>query len=111
MKTMQSVQVGSAVCGSGKPLLWILGPCVIESHELTLEIYRMSANFPRAELYGLTSQLRRSCSSISANIAEGCGRNGAVELARFCSIASGSAAEFGLPSFTCQRPEADSAES
>src|SRR5579871_2602671 len=35
---MQSVQVGDAVCGSGRPLLWILGPCVIESHELTLRI-------------------------------------------------------------------------
>ncbi len=38
MKTMQSVQVGEAVCGPGRPLLWILGPCVIESHELTLHI-------------------------------------------------------------------------
>ena len=38
MKTMQSVQVGDAVCGAGRPLLWILGPCVIESHELTLRI-------------------------------------------------------------------------
>jgi 2-dehydro-3-deoxyphosphooctonate aldolase (KDO 8-P synthase) len=35
---MQSVQVGDAVCGAGRPLLWILGPCVIESHELTLRI-------------------------------------------------------------------------
>ena len=38
MKAMQSVQVGDAVCGAGRPLLWILGPCVIESHELTLRI-------------------------------------------------------------------------
>jgi 2-dehydro-3-deoxyphosphooctonate aldolase (KDO 8-P synthase) len=38
MKTMQSVTVGEAVCGRGNPLLWILGPCVIESHELTLRI-------------------------------------------------------------------------
>jgi 2-dehydro-3-deoxyphosphooctonate aldolase (KDO 8-P synthase) len=38
MKTIQSVQVGDAVCGPGRPLLWILGPCVIESHELTLRI-------------------------------------------------------------------------
>ncbi len=36
MKAMQSVQVGDAVCGTGRPLLWIFGPCVIESHELTL---------------------------------------------------------------------------
>ncbi|HEY7154646.1 MAG TPA: 3-deoxy-8-phosphooctulonate synthase [Gemmataceae bacterium] len=38
MKTMQSVPVGDAACGPGRPLLWILGPCVIESHELTLRI-------------------------------------------------------------------------
>lgn len=38
MKTMQSVQIGDAVCGAGRPLLWILGPCVIESHDLTLRI-------------------------------------------------------------------------
>ena len=38
MKMMQSVQVGDAVCGPGRPLLWILGPCVIESQELTLRI-------------------------------------------------------------------------
>jgi four helix bundle protein len=64
-----------------------------KAHELTLAVYRISINFPRAELYGLTSQLRRSCSSISANLAEGCGRNGDAELARFCSIAMGSASE------------------
>jgi four helix bundle protein len=64
-----------------------------KAHKLTLAIYRISADFPRAELYGLTSQLRRSCSSISANLAEGCGRNGDAELARFCSIAMGSASE------------------
>jgi 2-dehydro-3-deoxyphosphooctonate aldolase (KDO 8-P synthase) len=38
MKTMQSVSVGSSVCGPGQPLLWILGPCVIETHEMTLRI-------------------------------------------------------------------------
>src|SRR5690348_5776883 len=64
-----------------------------KAHELTLAIYRISASFPRTELYGLTSQLRRSCSSISANLAEGCGLNGDAELARFCSIAMGSASE------------------
>jgi four helix bundle protein len=64
-----------------------------KAHQLSLAVYRSSANFPRSELYGLTSQLRRSCSSISANLAEGCGRNGDAELARFCSIAMGSASE------------------
>jgi 2-dehydro-3-deoxyphosphooctonate aldolase (KDO 8-P synthase) len=45
MKTMQSVQVGDAVCGPGRPLLWILGPCVIESHELTLRIAETLAEY------------------------------------------------------------------
>jgi len=64
-----------------------------KAHELTLAVYRVSATFPREELYGLTSQLRRSCSSIAANLAEGCGRSGDAEFARFCSIARGSASE------------------
>ena len=64
-----------------------------KAHQLTLAVYQVTANFPRAELYGLTSQLRRSSSSIPANLAEGCGRNGNAELARFCSIAMGSASE------------------
>ncbi len=56
-------------------------------------LYRATTTFPREELYGLTSQIRRSCSSIPANLAEGCGRNGDAELGRFCSIAAGSASE------------------
>jgi four helix bundle protein len=44
-------------------------------------------------MYGITSQIRRAASSIPANIAEGCGRNGVPELARFLSIAMGSASE------------------
>ncbi len=64
-----------------------------KAHQLTLTIYRITARFPREELYGLTSQLRRASSSISANLAEGCGRNGDAELARFCGIALGSASE------------------
>lgn len=64
-----------------------------KAHALTLAIYTATAAFPREELFGLTSQLRRSCSSIPANLAEGCGRNGRTELARFCSIAMGSASE------------------
>lgn len=64
-----------------------------KAHELTLAVYRATAVFPRAELYGLTSQLRRSSASIPANLAEGCGRNGDAELARFCAIAMGSASE------------------
>jgi four helix bundle protein len=64
-----------------------------KAHRLTWAVYRITAGFPREELYGLTTQLRRSSSSISANLAEGCGRNGDAELARFCSIAMGSASE------------------
>lgn len=64
-----------------------------KAHQLTLEIYKTSGGFPREELYGLTSQLRRSASSIPANIAEGFGRGGDVELARFLQIGMGSAYE------------------
>src|SRR6266576_2280578 len=64
-----------------------------KAHQLTLTIYQITATFPREELYGLTSQLRRACSSIPANLAEGCGRNGDAEFARFCCIAMGSASE------------------
>ena len=64
-----------------------------KAHELTLAIYRISAAFPREELYGLTAQLRRSSSSVAANLAEGCGRNGDAEMGRYCSIAMGSASE------------------
>ena len=64
-----------------------------KAHTLTLAIYQITAGFPRDELYGLTSQLRRCCTSIPANIAEGCGRNGSADFARFCSIAMGSASE------------------
>jgi four helix bundle protein len=60
---------------------------------LTLAVYRITAGFPREERYGLTSQLRRCSSSIPANLAEGCGRSGDAEFARFCSIAMGSASE------------------
>ena len=64
-----------------------------EGHELTLSIYHITASFPREETYGLTSQLRRARSSIPTNIAEGCGRTGNPELARFLHIAMGSACE------------------
>jgi four helix bundle protein len=64
-----------------------------KAHELTLAVYKVTAAFPRDEMYGLTSQIRRSCSSIAANLAEGCGRNGDAEFARYCSIAMGSASE------------------
>lgn len=64
-----------------------------KSHHLTLAVYRVTKKFPREEQYGLTSQIRRSSASIPANIAEGCGRGGDAELARFLQIAMGSASE------------------
>jgi four helix bundle protein len=64
-----------------------------QSHALTLKIYSVSHGFPKQETYGLTSQIRRSCSSIPTNIAEGCGRSSNVELRRFLVISSGSASE------------------
>ena len=63
---------------------------------MALAIYRATAKFPKDKLYGLTSQIRRACVSMPANIAEGYGRNGSAELARFLQIAQiamGSAGE------------------
>ena len=51
-----------------------------KSHRLTLEVYKVTAMFPKDELYGLTSQIRRACASIPANIAEGCCRSGDAEI-------------------------------
>jgi four helix bundle protein len=64
-----------------------------KAHKLTLDIYTSSKTFPREEMYGLTSQMRRSSGSIGMNIAEGCCRKGDVEMVRFLQIAMGSASE------------------
>jgi four helix bundle protein len=58
-----------------------------KAHGLTLGVYQATGSFPREEF------MRRASSSIAANLAEGCGRNGDAELNRFCSIALGSASE------------------
>lgn len=58
------------------------------AHELTVAVYKTTAAFPKAEEYGLTSQIRRAAASIPANLAEGCGRAGEVEPARFVQIAA-----------------------
>jgi four helix bundle protein len=63
------------------------------SHLLTLDVYKATSKFPREELYGLTNQIRRSCASIPANIAEGCGRDSEADFCRFLQIAMGSATE------------------
>jgi four helix bundle protein len=63
------------------------------AHQLTLDVYKATSRFPREEIYGLTSQMRRCSASIGANIAEGCGKRGNNEFYRFLQIALGSASE------------------
>jgi four helix bundle protein len=63
------------------------------AHRLRVQVYDVVASFPREELYGLRSQVTRAAGSVAANIAEGCGRNGDREFARFLDIAMGSATE------------------
>jgi four helix bundle protein len=64
-----------------------------KAHELTLVLYQSTRTFPKDEIYGLTSQIRRAAASIGANIAEGCGRRSDPEMKRFVQIARGSANE------------------
>jgi four helix bundle protein len=64
-----------------------------KAHHLALEVYKATTTFPKEELYGLMSQLRRASVSIPTNIAEGCGRNTDADFARFLQIAMGSASE------------------
>jgi len=61
--------------------------------DFTKQVYEATSFFPKSELYGLTSQLRRAAVSIACNIAEGCGRRSQSELRQFVHIALGSAQE------------------
>jgi len=63
------------------------------AHDLSLDIYKLTTGFPKVELYGLTIQLRRATTPIPTNIAEGSGRHGDAEFARFLQIAMASACE------------------
>jgi four helix bundle protein len=64
-----------------------------KAHQFVLGVYRLTENFPRAEIYGLTSQLRRAAVSIPANIAEGFKKRGRADKVRFLNIAQGSLEE------------------
>ena len=61
--------------------------------DLVVEVYRLSARFPRDERFGLTAQVRRAAASVPANIAEGNARSTRKDYASFVSVASGSVAE------------------
>jgi four helix bundle protein len=63
------------------------------SHQLTLAVYQLTAAFPKCEMFGLTSQLRRASVSVAANIAEGFKRRGRADKARFLNIAQASLEE------------------
>jgi four helix bundle protein len=73
-----------------------------KAHVLTLDVYKASKLFPREEMYGLTSQIRRASISIGANIAEGSCRKGDVDFARFLQMAAGSASEVEYHLLLCR---------
>ncbi|MBO6534697.1 MAG: four helix bundle protein [Balneolaceae bacterium] len=64
-----------------------------KAHQFVLSVYKMSEQFPKSEVYGLTSLLRRAAVSIPANIAEGFRKRGIKDKARFMNIAEGSLEE------------------
>ncbi len=64
-----------------------------KAHALTLEVYKLTRGFPREEVFGLTSQIRRASVGVAANIAEGFKRRGAQDKARFLNIAQASLEE------------------
>ena len=86
-QSLKFVQKGTGVQNFRNLKVWH------KAHSTTLHVYRVTRTFPSDERFGLTSQARRAAASMGANIAEGCGRRGDVELGRFLQIAMGSASE------------------
>jgi four helix bundle protein len=64
-----------------------------KAHQFVLQVYALTETFPKSEMFGLTSQLRRAAVSIAANIAEGFKKTGRADKARFFNIAQGSIEE------------------
>jgi four helix bundle protein len=64
-----------------------------KAHQLALDIYVVTKSFPKEELYGVSSQLRRAIVSVSANIVEGCGRRTNADFGRFLTMSLGSTNE------------------
>lgn len=78
--------------------------------ELAVDCYRETTRFPQAEIYGLTSQIRRSATSVAANIAEGYGRDSKGVYLQFLRISQGSLKELETHVIVCRRLELLSAE-
>ncbi|MFA6131629.1 MAG: four helix bundle protein [Patescibacteria group bacterium] len=74
-----------------------------KSVELVILVYKLTEKFPRSEIYGLTSQMRRCSVSIPSNIAEGRRRGRSVEFQHFLRIAFGSGAELETQTFISKR--------
>ncbi len=73
-----------------------------KSHRVTLDLYRFTRGLPPDERFGLISQIRRAAVSVEANIAEGCGRGGSLDFARFLQQAMGSATELECHLLICK---------
>ncbi len=73
-----------------------------KSYQVVLEVYKVSKKFPKEELFGLVSQMRRSSVSIPSNIAEGSARAGTKEFLQFLRIAYGSGAELETQLLLCK---------